>query len=153
LSAFCGGANGDFGLSGWKPRNKNVRTKFGRSKRSFRMHSTTASTSNFSSANSNNVMNDCLDASGRRTVGNAMYNVLLSGFNTVSQTLNMVSVTLSLMVILIGFFWWRIFFHFKWCFIGDVCFFGYIISWWKINVRELGWSGRVHWSFAIVVVC
>lgn len=49
-------------------------------------------------------MNDCLDASGNRTVGNATYNVLLSGLRTVSQTLNVVSVTLSLMVILIGFF-------------------------------------------------
>jgi len=70
---LCGGANDDFGDNGWNPRNKNVRTKFGRSLRSLRMHKTTASTSNFSSANSSNVMNDCFDASGNKTVGKATY--------------------------------------------------------------------------------
>jgi len=108
-SAFCGGANGDFGLNGWKPRNKNVRTKFGRSIRSFRIHKTTASTSNFSSANSSKVINDCLDASGNRTCGNATYKMLFSGFRTVSQTLYVASVTCSFSVMRMGFFWCRIF--------------------------------------------
>lgn len=102
--ASCGGANGDFGLNGWKPRNKNVRTKFGRSKRSLRMQSTTASTSNFSSANSSNVINDCFDASGIRTDGTATYNILFSGLSRVSQTLYVFSVTWSFKVMPTCFF-------------------------------------------------
>lgn len=105
---LCGGANADFGDNGWKPRNKNVRTKFGRSTRSLRIHKTTASTSNFSSANSSNVMNDCFDASGKRTVGNATYKMLFSGFKTVSHTLNVASVTCNFNVMRIGFFWCKI---------------------------------------------
>lgn len=105
---LCGGANDDFGDNGWKPRNKNVRTKFGRSERSLRMHNTTASTSNFSSANSSNVINDCFDASGNKTVGNATYKMLFSGFNTVSHTLNVASVTCNFNVMRIGFFWCKI---------------------------------------------
>jgi len=108
-SVFCGGANGDLELNGWNPRNKNVRTRFGRSMRSFRMHKTTASTSNFSSANSSKVINDCLDASGSKTDGNATYRMLFSGFKTVSQTLYVASVTCSFNVMRMGFFWCRIF--------------------------------------------
>lgn len=69
------------------------------------MHSTMPSTSSFSSANSNSVMNDCFDASGNRTLGRATYKMLLSGFRTDSQTLYVVSVTCSFSVILMGFLW------------------------------------------------
>lgn len=80
-SAFCG-AWTDFGLNGWKPRIKNVRTKLARSLRSLRIHKTTELQPNFSSANSSNVIKDCLDASGNKTDGNATYKMLFVGLRT-----------------------------------------------------------------------
>lgn len=77
-----GGANGDLGWSGEKPRNKKVLTKLARSGRSLRMHKTTPSQSNFSSANSRRDRNDCLLASWVRVLGRATYNMLFSWSKT-----------------------------------------------------------------------
>lgn len=115
LSTFsAGGARGDLRDNGWKPRIKKVCTKRARSGRDLRMQSTTASTSNFSSANSNNEMKDCFDASGGRTSGNTTYKMLLSGFKTVSHLVYLLSVTCNLMVMRIGRWCWRIFLTISW---------------------------------------
>lgn len=63
VKLVCGGAKGERGSNGWKPKNKKVRTNDGRSGRSFRMHKTMAFAFNFSSANSSRDMNECFDAS------------------------------------------------------------------------------------------
>jgi len=100
-----GGANGDLGLNGEKPKNKKVFTKLARSERSLRMHKTTPSQSNFSSANSKRERKDCLLASCVNVLGKATYKILLSWSKTESQLDEILSVTWSFNVIRVGVFW------------------------------------------------
>ena len=92
LSSFCpcccGGANGDFGFKGEKPKNKKVLTRLLRSGRSLRMQSTTPSQSNFSSANSRSDRNDCLLASCVKVFGKTTYKMLLSWSKTCKEISN-----------------------------------------------------------------
>lgn len=102
--AAVGGANGDFGLNGEKPKKRKVFTKLARSGRSLRMHKTTASQSNFSSANSRRERNDCLLASCVSVFGKATYKMLVSWSKTESQHDEVLSVTWSFKVIRVGDF-------------------------------------------------
>lgn len=101
----CGGAIDDLGFNGENPKKRKVFTKLARSGRSLRMHSTTPSQSNFSSANSKRERNDCLLASCVKVFGRATYKMLLSWSKTESQLDEILSVTLSLMVMRVGDFW------------------------------------------------
>lgn len=123
----CGGANGELGVNGEKPKKRKVLTKFARSGRSLRMHNTTPSQSNFSSANSRRDKNDCLLASCVNVLGSATYKILVlwsktwkgnyfcktivpldsssvQGRLTESQLDEILSVTWSLMVMRVGDF-------------------------------------------------
>lgn len=101
-SSMWGGASADLGLTGWKPTNENVRTRFGRSRRSLRMHRTTPSHSSFSSANSSSEMNECFEASCDIVDGRFTYSMLSSGLKIVSQELNFCAVTNSFSVTWVG---------------------------------------------------
>jgi len=101
--SVAGGAIGDFLDNGWNPMIMNVSMRRARSGIFLRMHMTTASTSSFSSANSNNERKVCFEASGGSSSGIATYKMLLTGFRTDSHLENLFSVTCNLMVIRIGF--------------------------------------------------
>lgn len=105
LPSICGGASSDFGLSGEKPKKRKVLVRSWRSGRSLRIHKTTPSQSNFSSANSRRERNDCLLASCVICLGNATYRMFVSWSKTESQLDEILSVTCSLIVMRVGDFW------------------------------------------------
>uniref|UniRef100_A0A1A9ZTG2 Uncharacterized protein n=1 Tax=Glossina pallidipes TaxID=7398 RepID=A0A1A9ZTG2_GLOPL len=98
----AGGASEAFLDNGSRPISKKLSKRRTRSERFLRMHMTTASTSNLSSANSSKEISVSLEASGANFSGKATYKILLTGFSTDSHLVNLFSVTCSLMTMRIG---------------------------------------------------